>query len=125
MSDILFPCKECSGDGEVWSVDDYGIYTGKSESCDECKGNGKSERQLLLDIQATQAQILELLQRPAPSQVPGRRDVVYGPSPHDQVIGPGLRKKTVVEFPTLTEADKADLRARMDVARAERAKKGK
>lgn len=86
---------------------------------------GKSERQLLLDIQATQAQILELLQRLAPSQVPGRRDVVYGPSPHDQVIGPGLRKKTVVEFPTLTEADKADLRARMDVARAERAKKGK
>lgn len=111
-NDSLFPCQNCYG----WE---------HAASCRVCGGTGKSERQLLLDIQATQAQILELLQRPAPSQVPSRRDVVYGPSPRDQVIGPGLRQKPEPPFPTLTEADKADLRAHMDVARAERETKKK
>lgn len=117
-NDFLFPCEECTGKG-------FRYHRLGSHVCSLCKGTGKSERQLLLDIQATQAQILELLQRPAPSQVLGRRDVVYGPSPRDQVIGPGLRQKPEPPFPTLTEADKADLRAHMDVARAERETKKK
>ena len=113
-NDILFPCRKCAGKPAY------------CPHCSYCKGTGKSDRQLLLDIQATQAQILELLQRPAPSQVPGRRDVVYGPSPRDQVIGPGVWKQPKhPPFPNLTEEDKVDIRARMDVARAERAKKGK
>ena len=99
MSDnILFPCKECGGDGEIWSRDDYGRNTGGQEQCGDCKGSGKSERQLLLDIQATQAQILELLQRPV-SRAPVRDSRL-------DIIGPGLRQKPETLFPTLTDADR-------------------
>lgn len=107
-NDFLFPCEECTGKG-------FRYHRLGSHVCSLCKGTGKSERQLLLDIQATQAQILELLQRPAPSQVPGRRDVVYGPSPRDQVIGPGLRQQPKhPPFPNLTEADKAAIQKHSD-----------
>lgn len=143
-NDVLFPCRECAGSGKVEITYSVAIRAAAAETrtCSLCKGTGKSERQLMLDILGALMLVVDLIQHkeelvkvkgdivrglqpPKPSPVPGRRDVVYGPSPRDQVIGPGLRKKQETPFPTLTEADKADLRARMDVARAERAKEGK
>lgn len=85
---ILFPCKLCYG-------------ASGSYNCRSCGGSGKSERQLLLDIQATQAQILELLQRPV-SRAPVRDSRL-------DVIGPGLRQKPETLFPTLTDADRLAL----------------
>jgi hypothetical protein len=88
---ILFPCPECTGKG-------FRYHRLGSTVCSLCKGTGKSDRQLLLDIQATQAQILELLQRPV-SRVPVRDSRL-------DIIGPGLRQKPAPSFPTLTDADR-------------------
>ena len=111
-NDILFPCPECTGKG-------FRYHRLGTTVCSLCKGTGKSDRQLLLDIQATQAQILELLQRPVPAPTPVRsRD-----SSRD-IIGPGVWKQPKhPPFPNLTEEDKVDLRARMDAAQAKRKEK--
>jgi hypothetical protein len=102
MSDnILFPCKLC-----------YGASGGYN--CRSCGGTGKSERQLLLDIQATQAQILELLQRPV-SRVPVRDSRL-------DIIGPGLRQRPAPSFPTLTDADRLAIHKDMVEQRKKRNK---
>jgi hypothetical protein len=121
-----FPCVACEGAGIIERYDDPekpDEVTSGPSTCWSCKGSGKSDRQILMEIQETQAQILELLRRPAPAQVPGRRDVIYGPGPGGDLVGPGRWKNPAIQFPAMTEEDRDAMRQEMLARQAEREKK--